>query len=107
MPYLVTTAVYPSHKVSEVTERYIQALQKFPHDESLSTQLVPSAVKATPNGIRNIIVEEVKSGKLEEAYNRAVNMAVMFHSIEGFEYTIEVNLKVEEALSMINVSLPK
>jgi hypothetical protein len=107
MPYLVTTSVYPSHITSEVAQRYLQAMEKYPPDENLATPLVPAAVKATHQGITTIGILEVKKGKLEEAYNRAVNFMVMFHNIEGFDYNIEVWLKVEEALSAIGMGPPE
>jgi hypothetical protein len=107
MPYIITTSLYPSHKASEVAERYLEAITKYPPDDNLATQVVPAAVKATHQGIRGITIIEVKEGKLEEAYNRAVNMMVMFQSIEGFEYTMEINYKVEEALSLIGMSVPE
>ena len=107
MPYIITTSLYPSDKAPEVAERYLEAIKKYPPDENLSTAVVPAAVKATHQGIRVIGIDEVKEGKLEEAYNRAVNMLVMFQSIVGFEYTMEINFKVEEALSLIGMSLPE
>jgi hypothetical protein len=107
MPYIVTTSVYPSDKVSEVAKRYLEALTKYPPDESLATQIVPAAVKGTHVGIEVIGILEVKKGKLEEAYLRTVNMMAMFHRIQGFEYTIETYLKVEEAMAVIGMSMPK
>ena len=107
MPYIITTSIYPSDKASEVAERYLEALQKYPPDENLATQLVPAAVKSTHEGIKVVGILEVKPGKFEEAYTRTVNMMVMFHGIVGFEYTMEMYFKVEEALSLIGMSLAK
>lgn len=107
MPYIITTSLYPSDKASEVAEKYLQAIKKYPPDENLATQVVPAAVKATHQGIRVVGILEVKEGKLEEAYTRTVNMMVMFQSIVGFEYTMEIHFKVEEALSLIGMSLPE
>jgi hypothetical protein len=107
MPYLVTTSLYPSDKAPEVAKRYLEALTKYPPDENLGTELVPAAVKGTHQGIDVIGISEVKKGKLEEAYLRTVNMMAMFHTIPGFEYTIETYLKVEEALAVIGMSIPK
>jgi hypothetical protein len=90
-----------------VAKRYLEALTKYPPDESLATELVPAAVKGTHQGIEVLGISEVKKGKLEEAYLRTVNMMAMFHSIPEFEYTIETYLKVEEALAVIGMSIPK
>jgi hypothetical protein len=106
MPYLVTTSMYPTDKGTEVGKRYLEALSKYPPDENLAINVVPAAVKATPQGIRVIGIVEVKKGKLEEAYTRTVSMMVMFHNIEGFEYTVDIYLKVEEAMPLIGMSLP-
>ena len=106
MPYLVTTSIYPSEKAPEVAGRYLEALAKFPPDESLGTEIVPAAIKSTPQGIKGISVYDVKEGKLDAAYQRSVNTMVMFQSIVGFVYTVEVHLKVEEAMTMIGMEMP-
>ena len=106
MPYLVTTSLYPSEKGPEVGARYLEALGKYPPDENLGTEVVPAAVKSTHEGIKVLSISEVKEGKLDEAYNRAVNMMVMFQSIPGFAYTVEVHLKVDEAMAAIGMDMP-
>jgi hypothetical protein len=106
MPYLITTSLYPSEKAPEVGARYLEALAKYPPDESLSTQVVPAAVTTTHQGIKVTGISDVKEGKLEEALRRAGDFMVMFHNIAGFEYTVEVNSKVEEAMSAIGMDMP-
>lgn len=104
MPYLVVTSQYPSDKAPEVAKRYIEAMSKYPPDENLAVPVVPAAVKETLQGINTIGISEVKKGKLDEAFNHLVSMMVMFHSIQGFEYRIDIYLKVEEALGFIGMS---
>jgi len=106
MPYIVTVSKYPSDKVTEVATRYLEALAKFPPDESLTTQVVPAAVTTTHQGIEVTGISDVKEGKLEEALRRAGDMMVMFQSIVGFEYTTRVHSKVEEAMSAIGMDMP-
>jgi hypothetical protein len=106
MPYLITTSLYPSEKAPEVATRYLEALTKYPPDESLGTETVPVAVKSTHQGIKGISISDVQKGKLDAAYTRAVNMMVMFQSIAGFVYTVEVYLKIEEAMSAIGMDMP-
>ena len=53
MPYLIMTSRYPSDKVSATAERYLEVLAKYPHDESLSEEIVPVAVKSTHKGIKS------------------------------------------------------
>jgi len=71
---LLTTSLYPSEKAPEVGARYLEALAKYPPDESLGTEVVPAAVKSTHQGIKVIGISEVKEGKLDAAYSRTVNM---------------------------------
>ena len=106
MPYLIVTSLYPSDKAPEVANKYLEAIGKFPPDKNLATELVPAAVKGTHQGIQVIGISEVKKGKLEEAYTYLVGMMAMFHVIQGFEYKVDVYLKVEEALGLIGMSLP-
>ena len=106
MPYLVTTLFYPSEKAPEVAGRYLEALSKYPPDESLGTDIVPAAIKSTHQGIKGITIYDVQEGKLDAAYTRAVNMMVMFQNIPGLSYTVEVHLKVDEAMSAIGMDMP-
>ena len=107
MPYLVTTSIYPSDKATEVAERYFEALQKYPIDEDQVKELVPAAVKATNQGLKVMGVLEVKEGKLDGALTRLASFMSMFQTIPGFEYTIDTNFKVEEALGILGMDLPK
>lgn len=106
MPYLITTSLYPSDKAPEVAKRYLEALSKYPPDENLATQVVPAALKATHEGIKTIMIEEVKKGKLEEAYMVAVRRMALFQSLQDFEYRIDPYVTVEEAFGLIGMSLP-
>jgi hypothetical protein len=106
MPYLIVTSLYPSDKATEVAKKYLEAISKYPPNENLATPLVPAAVKGTHQGIQVLGISEVKKGKLEEAYTYLVNMMAMFHSIQGFEYKVDIYLKVEEAMGIIGMNLP-
>ena len=81
MPYIITTALYPSDKAPEVAKRYLEAMQKYPIDDSLEGPVVPAAVKGTQQGIKVMIISEAREGKLEEAYALSVSRNVMFQSI--------------------------
>jgi hypothetical protein len=106
MPYLIVTSLYPSDKATEVGKKYLEAISKYPPNENLAAQLVPAAVKGTHQGIQVLGISEVKKGKLEEAYTYLVSMMAMFHSIQGFEYKVDIYLKVEEAMGIIGMNLP-
>ena len=104
MPYLVTTLTYPTDKASRVAETYLQALQQYPTDENLETELIPAAVKSTTDGLRVLSISEVKEGKLDEAYKYRIKFMVLFQPIEGLEYTVDVNLTVAEGLEVLGIS---
>ena len=103
MPYLITRCWYPLHKAGEPGKIYLEAMEKYPPDESISKPIVPAAVTSTKKGIQSISVDEVESQKVGEAYARALQTMVEFRSIEGFSYEIKVWSKVEEALDLIGL----
>ena len=107
MPYIVTTAKYPSNKAAEVVERFFEMLREYPQNENLGDQVVQSAATATNEGIKSLSVMEVKDGKLEEALARSAKMMAMFNEIVGFEYSLDVWQTVEEALASIGASMPE
>jgi len=107
MPYLVTNSLYPSEKADEVGKIYLEALTKYPPDENLATEVVPSAIKTTHEGIKSIAISEVKKGKLEEAITYALKFMAMFLSVEGFEFTMDHYLTIEEGLAVIGMSVPE
>ena len=106
MPYLIMTSRYPSDKVPAVAERYLEVLAKYPHDESLSEQIVPVAMKSTHKGLKGMAISDIKEGQLDAAYTRAVNSMAMFQSVEGFEYSIDIYSKVDEAMASIGMDMP-
>lgn len=106
MPYIITTSLYPSDKAPEVAKRYLEAMQKYPIDETLESPVVPAAVKATQQGIKVIMISETKEGKLEEAYARSVGRNVMFQDISGFESSIDIHYTLAEGMKAIGMSLP-
>jgi len=107
MPYLVSTTCWPSDKTDEMVKKAIEVAQKYPPDLSLGEPIVPNAIKASPEGIRSMGITEVKEGKLEAAIKRAMDTAVMYHSIQGFEYSIDVWLTLAEAYAAIGKTPPE
>ncbi len=103
MPYIVSRSKYPAHLGVAVGKVYLEILQKFPPDPSIGEIVVPAAVKLTPNGIVAIGITLVKEGKLEAAWNRAVESRALSLKIEGFESSIEVWGTAQEALKSINM----
>lgn len=107
MPYIITTSLYPADKVNEVAEKYLEAIQKYPIDADLGTEIIPAAVKSTKEGIRVMGVLEVKEGKLEEALSRNVKFMQSFMSVQGYNYTTDINLTINEALGVLGIATPE
>ena len=103
MPYLITRCWYPLHKAGEPGKIYLEAMEKYPPDESIAKPVVPVAVTATKKGLQTLSVDEVERQKIGEAYDRAARMMIEFRSIGGFSYEIKVWSKVEEALDLIGL----
>jgi hypothetical protein len=101
--YLFVTSSYPNDKAKEVANMYLKMLTKYPDNNSVSTPIVPVAVRATFQGIRAIVIHEVKKGKLDDAMAFTVNRMVMFHDIPGYRYSIKTFLTIEEALKAIGM----
>ena len=107
MPYIVVTARFPLNKGSEAAEKYIEERKAFPPDRSLVKELVPNAIKIDNDKIKSIYIAEVKEGKLNEALTRQQNAMIIYHDIEGYEYTIDVCFTVVEAMGMIGMKAPE
>jgi len=60
----------------------------------------------THKGVKSFSISEVKDGKLDAAYSRAVKMMAMFIGIKGFEYTIEIYSKIDEAMATMGMEMP-
>ncbi len=101
MPYIFTHAWYPPDKVDDVVNKYMEAMEKIPVDESIATPIVLGAVDSTKEGIETITISEAKPQKLDEALERTNQRMVMFHSVPEYRYETKVLSTIEEALSSI------
>lgn len=106
MVYIITKSTYPSHKVNEVAQKYLEGLQKFPADESLG-QLLVTAVKTTEKGISGLSVFEVKEGKMAEAMDLIIRTTALSLEIDGYEVTTDIFYNVAEAFDVIGMKLPE
>ena len=100
MVYIVIKTWYPSHVTDKVNEKYLEMIQKFPPDNTLSEQVVPAAVKATKKGYEVMSIQLVKEGKFDETVARVGAALAMLRNIEGYEYSIEVWATLGEAQAM-------
>lgn len=102
MVYIVVNSFYPTHKNEEVNAKYLEMLQKFPPDNSLTEQVVPIAARATKEGIEVMGVNLVKEGKFDEALIYIGSAMQLFHNIEGYEYSLTIWVTLPEAQKMGN-----
>jgi len=107
MPYIIVTSWFPLNKGTEVAEKYIEERKEFPPDKSLTKEVVQSALKVEKDKIKAIYIAEVKEGKLDEALTRQQNALLMYHDIEGYEYTIEIFFNIVEAMGMMGMKVPE
>ena len=107
IPYIVVTAWFPLNKGTETAEKYIEERKAFPPDKSLVKELVANALKVERDKVKSIYIAEVKEGKLNEALTRQQNAMIMYHDIEGYEYTIDVYFNIVEAMGMIGMKPPE
>ena len=101
MSYIVVRAWYPPDRVDDVVNVYMEAMEKVPADESITTTIVEAAVTSTIDGIETISISEVKPQKLEEAMERTNQRMVMFHSVPDYRYEAKMWMTVEEALASV------
>ena len=103
MPYLITRCWYPNHIADEVAKKYIENLEEYPPDESISKNIVPAAVSTTKKGIEVISIDEVEGQKVGEAINRETLFMAEYRNINGFRYETKIWATVDEAMKSIGI----
>ena len=101
--YLIVSELYPNDKAKEVANLYIEAITKYPHNDNLVTPIVPVAVRTTLEGIECISIYEVKKGKAEDAITYVSTRLAMFNDIQGYRWTTNLYLNLEEGLKLIGM----
>ena len=107
MPYIIVQICYPSHRSTEVREKYIEIIKEFPFDKSLGKETIPVASNTNTNGIEVMSVVEVKQGKVEEAWKWGRNRMRVFQEIKGLEYDMRLWSTLTEALEGSGYSVPE
>lgn len=106
MSYIVSNIVYPSDKQNAVVETYMEIQKKYPHPEDLMEETIPLAVSQSHDGMRVMVINKVKPGKLEEALANVGKRSFAFNHIPGYESTIEVWKTLEEAFAIAGIPMP-
>ena len=106
MPIIMTTAWYPYSKRMEVGKKGIEAVTKFPGDESISKNL-GTAIMRDKHGIKIVVMTEVMEGKLEEALVLVGEVIDFYMEVDGFNTKTELAATPLEAMESINMKLPE
>ncbi len=102
------TSWTPPEKGKKLGKAVLEALKKFPSDESISKTVVQAAT-ADENGIKVFSISEVMKGKVTEAMTRATKLAIFLAESlgEGFNYKIETIMTAMEAMRAIGLEMPE
>ena len=103
MPYLITRTWYPSTKARELGKLYLEAMKKYPPDESLGKLVVQFAVTSTKRGLETISITLVENPKLGDAFERQANFMAQFLDVEGVTYEIKTWGTAEEGLRRLGL----
>ena len=106
MPILLVTAWYPYKRRMEVGKKAIEAVKKFPPDETIVKGL-GTAVLRDKHGIKVITMSEVMQGKLQEALDRTNQSINFYMEVDGFNFRIDIAATAMEAMQVINMKLPE
>jgi hypothetical protein len=107
MVLMVVTSYFPPDKAGEAAKRYVESLQKYPPDASISKTLT-IGVRATKDGIKVIGIGDIVKGKYEEALLRQIQSAQEFNAgIEGYRYEIETFVDITEAMPIVGMKAPE
>ncbi|MHA2289941.1 MAG: hypothetical protein ACXABG_14245 [Promethearchaeota archaeon] len=106
MPMLVVTAWYPYKRRMEVGKKAIEAIKKFPPNETIVKGL-GTAIMRDKHGIKVITVSEVMQGKLQEALDLTNQTINFYMEVDGFNFRIDIAATAAEAMQTINMKLPE
>ncbi len=108
MPYVFITSIFPPHTAEQLAKIFVDTLKDIRSKlRGMGKEIIPNAIKSTPQGIESISVWDIKEGKLEEFLSTEAQSMTNYHKIEGFRYTINVRFKAIEALEMIGLKMPE
>ena len=105
--YIITEHWWPPGKSEEVGKIYLEVMQKFPDDRSITKPVIQSAVWSVPEGMHSITVGSVQPGKGKEAMDIATNRLIMLgKTIEEFRYTVNIAYDLVEAMPFVGLKAP-
>jgi hypothetical protein len=103
VPYLVIRYVYPPHILDEFVPKIIEVAKNYRRESPPDSigEVVLTAVKATEQGYVNMIIFEVKEGKLNAGFAFWAKGMALLRNVEGFKHSIELWATSDEFLVSI------
>ena len=97
---LMLTQTYPTKSVAEVAKVGMEVLAKAPppHVKRLGVYITPGS-----DGMKSYTLYEIEKGHVDEGFKELNKNLVAFFKIEGWKYTVEPLLTVEEAVPMLRL----
>ena len=96
MPIIMATVWYPYSQRIKMAKTMIEAVKKFPPDETVQKNLAMAFMR-DKGGIKVVIMNEVMEGKLQEALDLTNEIIDLYIDIEGFSVRIEIMAAPVEA----------
>jgi hypothetical protein len=107
MVYIIVTSWFPANKAKEVGKKVIEAASKYPPDRTLTKTVLQGGMRATKDGLKLYVINEVKEGKYKEAIAHISKTMLFYAEIEGFKYEIETLMSAVEAMPLIGLKMPE
>jgi len=105
---IVTQHWWPHGQSDKVGKAYLEAMNTFPEDKSISKPILSSAIWSVKDGSVSITVSSIKLGKVKESMDIAMNRLLMIaKSVEGFKYEIRIAYDLVEAMPLVGLSAPE
>jgi len=94
------TMTWPTKSSGEVGKVAVENLAKAspPHVKRPGLYLTPGG-----DGMKAYVLYEIEKGHIDEGFKEVTKRHVPYFSIEGWRYTIEPLLSVEEALPLVGL----
>ena len=94
------TMTWPTKSSGEVGKVAVENLAKAspPHVKRLGLYLTPGG-----DGMKAYVLYEIEKGHIDEGFKEVTKRHVPYFSVEGWRYTIEPLLSVEEALPLVGL----
>ena len=98
--FFMVTQTYPTKSVAEVGKVGMELLAKAPPPY---VKRLGVYIAAGGDGMKTYILYEIEKGQVEEGIKELNKRYVAYFNIEGWKFTIEPLMSVEEALPLLGL----